>query len=217
MCCSRQAGKSTITAALAAWRSIFLSHRLVITLSKSERQSQELFRKITKAIVDSGYDNLLIERNKHSCEFYHGNRIVSLPCSEDTIRGYSGVTDLIIDEASRVPDALYYAVRPMLITTQGNLYLISTFYGKLGFFYEEYFGEGDWERYKVTADECPRFTRDFLDEERRTMPHSVFMREYYCEPMETDDQCFSYDEIYGAMDDDLEPLAIRESEWSIRF
>jgi hypothetical protein len=37
-------------------------------------------------------------------EWEFGSRIISLPGKEETIRGYSGVTLLIIDESSRVPD-----------------------------------------------------------------------------------------------------------------
>jgi hypothetical protein len=43
------------------------------------------------------------------------------PGNEDTVRGYSGATLLLIDEAARVPDALYAAVKPMLATSGGEM------------------------------------------------------------------------------------------------
>jgi hypothetical protein len=52
--------------------------------------------------------------NEMSSQFPNGSRIVGLPGSEGTIRGFSAVSLLLVDEASRVPDELYLAVRPML-------------------------------------------------------------------------------------------------------
>ncbi len=68
----------------------------------------------------------------------NGSRIVSLPGTEGTVRGFSGVALLIVDEASRVDDALYHAVRPMLAVSHGKLVLLSTPWGKRGFFYREW-------------------------------------------------------------------------------
>ena len=53
------------------------------------------------------------------------SRIVSLPRKEDTIRGYAHVTLMVIDEAARVPDDLYRAVRPMLAVSRGRLICLS--------------------------------------------------------------------------------------------
>jgi len=45
--CSRQSGKSTVTAAMALHEVVFHPKSLVLLLSPSLRQSQELFRKVT--------------------------------------------------------------------------------------------------------------------------------------------------------------------------
>jgi hypothetical protein len=39
---------------------------------------------------------------------------------EDTIRGFSAVSMLVIDEASRVSDEMYEALRPMLAVGDGT-------------------------------------------------------------------------------------------------
>ena len=69
-------------------------------------------------------------------ELANGSRVVSLPGDEGTVRGFSGVSLLVIDEASRVPDDLYRSVRPMLAVSQGRLVCLSTPFGQRGFFYE---------------------------------------------------------------------------------
>jgi|SRR5829696_4415089 len=44
--CSRQSGKSTVTALMALWTAIYKAAALVILVSPSQRQSGELFRTV---------------------------------------------------------------------------------------------------------------------------------------------------------------------------
>src|SRR6185369_6360406 len=94
------------------------------------------------------------------------SRIIALPENERTIRGYSGAALLVVDEASRVSDALYASVRPMLAVSRGRLVVLSTPFGKRGFFFEEWSSDRAWERIRITADQCPRISPEFLEEER---------------------------------------------------
>jgi hypothetical protein len=48
----------------------------------------------------------------------------------------------IIDEAARVPDALYRTVRPMLATSGGRLVCLSRPNGRHGFFHDEWTNGG---------------------------------------------------------------------------
>ncbi|MGH9902809.1 MAG: terminase large subunit domain-containing protein, partial [Pyrinomonadaceae bacterium] len=135
------------------------------------------------------------------------SRIVALPGKEATIRGFSGVSLLIVDEAARVPDELYQAVRPMLAVSGGEIILLSTPWGKRGFFFQEWSEGGkDWHRARVTADECPRVSPEWLRQERRSIPDHVFRSEYLCEFVETVDQVFSYADIQRAIDPAVKPL-----------
>ena len=82
-----------------------------------------------------------------SLAFPNGSRIVGLPGNEATVRGFSAVALMLVDEASRVSDDLYRAIRPMLAVSDGTLWLMSTPFGKRGFFYEAWANGGDtWER-----------------------------------------------------------------------
>ena len=40
---------------------------------------------------------------------------------------------------------------------------------------------------QVTAEECPRIPRSFLEEERRTMGEQAYQQEYRCAFSDTDD------------------------------
>jgi hypothetical protein len=82
----------------------------------------------------------LSKDTEHALELSNGSRVISLPASEETIVGYSAVTTLILDEAARIPDGTYYAVRPMLAMSQGRMICLSSPFGRRGFFYEAWEG-----------------------------------------------------------------------------
>ena len=141
---SRQSGKSTTTAIIAAHRSAFVPDSLVLLLSPALRQAQELFLKVRGVLLALGEAAPpMAETSALRLELANGSRIICLPGREDTIRGYSGVALLLVDEAARVPDALYQAVRPMVAVSGGRIVLLSTPFGKRGFFHHEWVEGGD--------------------------------------------------------------------------
>src|SRR5262249_28098106 len=178
--CCRQAGKSTAVAMLALAEAVFIPHTKVLLLSRSLRQSTELFR-----IVTDFYRRLKsplpARQTRSELELANFSRIVCLPCQEETIRGYSHISLLIIDEAARVPDDLYRAVRPMLAVSNGRMICLSTPYGKRGFFYDAWAkGGDDWARIEIPAQRIARISPEFLASERRSLGGSWFRQEYCC-------------------------------------
>lgn len=204
--CSRQAGKSTAAAACALHTAVLQPGSPVLVLSPTQRQSGELFRKVLYLFNRLGRPVEVVAENALHLELANGSRILSLPGDEETIRGFSGVALLVIDEAARVDDALYYAVRPMLAVSQGRLVALSTPFGKRGWFHDEWHGSGDWQRVCVPADDCPRIARDFLKEERRALGERWFRQEYQCSFEESIDAVFAYADIQAALSDDVKPL-----------
>jgi hypothetical protein len=179
--CCRQAGKSTTVAALALHTALHEPGSLVLVLSKSQRQSSELFRKVLdfynavdRPVKANGETAL-------SLELVNGSRILSLPGQEENIRGFSGVSLLIIDEAARVPDDLYRAVRPMIAVSGGRLILLSTPFGRRGFFYDAWIdGWGGWLRVEIRANLVPRISAAFLEEELRLFGRTWYNQEFNC-------------------------------------
>jgi hypothetical protein len=206
--CSRQAGKSTVSSILALHEAIYCPNSLILLLSPSLRQSQELFRKLKDVYneLDSPTLPQPIEESALRTEFDNGSRIIALPGKEATIRGFSGVSLLIVDEASRVPDELYQSVRPMLAVSGGRIVLLSTPFGKRGFFFSEWSDGVGWQKVKITADQCPRIDKEWLERERAMIGDWWYLQEYFCEFVETSDQVFSYEDIQAALDPDLKPL-----------
>ena len=204
---TRQGGKSTVSSIRALHRALYTPASLVLLLAPSYRQSKELFRKVKDALAALPFPAPLASESALELEFTNLSRIISLPGKEQTIRGFSGVSLLIVDEASRVPDELYQAVRPMLAVSGGDIILLSSPFGKRGFYFHEWAeGGASWHRAKITAYECPRIPREWLEQERRAIGDWWFRQEYMCEFVETIDQVFSYDDIQRALDDSVTPL-----------
>jgi hypothetical protein len=205
--CSRQAGKSTTAAALALREALLRPGSLVLLLSPTQRQSGELFRdKVLRLYNGLGRPVPAVQESALQMTLANGSRVVSLPGDEETVRGYSGVALLVIDEASRVPDALYYGVRPMLAVSRGRLVCLSTPFGKRGWYFTEWQGTNDWERVRITAAECPRIDPAFLAEEERSLGARWFRQEYFCSFEDTVDAVFQLEDVQAACDNDLGPL-----------
>ncbi len=207
MLVTRQGGKSTVSSIKALHKAEYSPGALTLLLAPSYRQSKELFRKVKDAYAKLSNPSPLASESALEMEFENASRIVALPGKEETIRGFSGVALLIVDEAARVPDAMYQAVRPMLAVSGGEILLLSTPFGKRGFFFHEWTEGGAlWHRTKVTAYDCPRISREWLEAEHKAIGDWWFSQEYLCEFIETEDQVFSYEDIQRAIDPTVKPL-----------
>jgi hypothetical protein len=206
--CSRQSGKSTMAAVIALHRALYHPGSLILCLAPALRQSQELFAKIAGFYRDLGRPVSPIGERKLSLALENGSRIITLPGTEKTIRGFSGVSLLIVDEAARVEDELYFAVRPMLAVSGGTLIMLSTPYGQRGIFYEEW-TSGDsreWQRFRVSADQVPRISPKFLSEEKRALGSRWFEQEYLCVFGELEGAVFSREAIDRMFDTEYKLL-----------
>ncbi len=206
---SRQSGKSTITAILALHRALYYSGSLILILAPALRQSQELYAKLADYHATLGYPLKAYGERRLSLELTNGSRVVTLPGSERTVRGYSGVSLLIVDEAARVDDSLYFATRPMLAASGGSLVMLSTPYGKRGVFYEAWEdGGNEWQRFEVPATDVPWISPKFLAEERGAIGDWWYRQEYFCEFLDTPDQFFSTELIESMISSEVEPLRL---------
>jgi Terminase large subunit, T4likevirus-type, N-terminal len=209
MLATRQAGKSTVAAALALHTALTKPCSPVLILSPSTRQSGELFRKVMDLFNALGRPMPVVAESALRVEFGNRSRVLSLPSTEATVRCFSGVSLLVIDEASRVPDSLYFAVRPMLAVSKGRLAALSTPFGKRGWFHDEWHSEATWQRVKITASQCSRIEPAFLEEERRALGERWYRQEYECSFEDVVDAVFAYADIQAALSDDVKPLFAR--------
>lgn len=204
--CSRQSGKSTTMGTLALHQALYEPGTLTLIVSPTQRQSGELFRKLLEmyrrlgktATVGAEAETAL------TLELANGSRIVALPGKEGTIRSYSSVALLLLDEAAKIANELYMSVRPMLAVSQGRLVAASTPFGTRGWWYEAWRNTQDadaWERYAITAHECPRITPEFLADEKRDMGDWWFQQEYMGAFLDAQSTAFRSEDIQAALKD----------------
>lgn len=204
--CARQTGKTTTTALLALWQAIYEAPALVLLVSPSQRQSGELFRTVVGLHGKLPGVPELSSESALRAELANGSRIIALPGTERTIRGYAAADLIVIDEAARVEDELLTAVRPMLATTNGRLVALTTPAGRRGWFFESWTGASDWHRVRVAASECPRITPEFLADELRELGAMRFSEEYELEFRDSDEAVFPTEIIARAFTPEVLPL-----------
>ncbi len=154
--CTRQWGKSTVAAIKALHTAHSRPGSLVLVASPGERQSAEFLKKTEELVRRLKIKPRGDGKNSCSLLLPNGSRIIGLPGTEATVRGFSSVALLLIDEAARVADSMYKALRPMLAVADGDLWMMSTPCGQQGFFYETWQNGGqEWHRVSVPATQMP--------------------------------------------------------------
>jgi hypothetical protein len=206
LCCTRQWGKSTCAALIALHEALYSAPAMIILISPSQPQSTELFRKIHGFWSKLPGAPRATQESLTRMQLANGSRVVSLPGSERTTRGFSAATLVIMDEASRVPEELLAAIRPTLAVTDGRFFGLSTPAGKRGWFHEAWTKGVGWERVQVKADECPRISPAFLAEEMAQLGPMIYSQEYMCEFIDPETSVFQTELIQAAMVDDFEPF-----------
>lgn len=202
--CSRQSGKSTIASVLAVHTALSEENALCLLISPSLRQSAELFRSCLSLYRNLGRPVPARQESVTRIDLENGSRIISLPGTETTTRGFAKCRLLVVDEASRVEDGLYFAIRPFLAVSNGRLVTLSTPFGTRGWWYEAWKSNEAWERYMITAEQCPRISKEFLDEERETIGQYFFEQEYMCKFLDAVTAAFRSEDIARIIKPELE-------------
>lgn len=207
--CTRQWGKSTIMAVKALHLACTQPGSNVVVLSPTEAQAGTFFEVVREFAVTLGIPPKGDGVHRHAVRLPNGSRVVGIG-GRSKRRGLRKVALLLVDEAAEVPEAAYKAIRPVLATvgkSGGALWLLSTPEGRQGFFWNAWENEGDrWFRMSVTAEECDRISKDFLQEEREVMGELLFRQEYMCEFLDTADALFSSADLEASIDRDVPTL-----------
>jgi hypothetical protein len=206
--CSRQWGRSTVAAVLAVYQMVTQEGVTVLVVGPSQRQAGETVEKARKFLRRMGLKRLPGDGvNDISAVLPNGSRIVALPAKEATIRGFSAVSMLIIDEAARVPDEIFQALLPSLAVSGGDLVMMSTPRGKRGRFFREMTAaenERTWLRHTGPVTECERIPKEFLEQERME-GDTYFLTEYMCEFVETGKYLLDEALVRGMVNKNEEP------------
>ncbi|MBL8296264.1 MAG: terminase family protein [Bryobacterales bacterium] len=160
--CCRQWGKSTTLAVKAVHHAFTHPKSLTICISPCGRQSTAFIDKYRDFCRTLNLPIRAASEYRMSISMPNGARIIGLPGRDDTTRGFSAVSLLLVDEASRVAEDIISAVTPMLIAApNASFWLLSTLNGCDNYFYRvwsDHDTHQNWTRIQVTAPECPRIS-----------------------------------------------------------
>jgi hypothetical protein len=177
------------------------------------RQSSELFRRVL-----GFYHGLTALPSRPAVklesalrlELTNGSRVVSLPGSERTTRGFSRAGLIVLDEAARIGDELITSLAPMQATSlagRRRFVAMSTPYGRRGWFFDRWqSADPGWFKVTVPAGGCPRISAEFLEEQQRELGPLLYRQEYLCEFVDSAETIFSTALVEAAFDPAIRPL-----------
>lgn len=251
--CGRQTGKSTVAASLALQTALEKPGSTTLIVSRSLRQAAELKRKvdefhhgllagraplkatrrgrgfrplpwrINRRFHEEVDDDESVRDSVMAKEIGNGSRILAMPCSADTSVGFT-IDLLIYDEAARIPDGVYYPMRPTVARARsrgegGRVIALTTPNGKQGWFWDswkrcqEQIAAGDkpdWEVVQVPAGVlgadgkirlggCPHLTVGFLQSEYNELGSRWWLQEYGIQFVDALGQVFAQADIDRAL------------------
>lgn len=221
--CGRQVGKTTAMSIKAVELCVnhFRKGEFILICSITEKQAYHMLAKaLAYAEVRYSYKIDRSKKNKptmHRLMFRNGTGILCYAAGDtgEGLRGYT-IKKLMIDEGSRMGEEFFVAVQPMISVIKGSMDIASTPYGKLNsdgskkFFYKCSM-DGKFKKFYVSAEDCPRHTSEFLQQQKESMTKLAYAQEY---------QAVFTDELKRFFDDALiEACCIleREEQYKGRF
>ncbi len=174
----RQCGKSTCVSILAAETALKNPNQYILIGAYIIDQTELLFWKIKEYIQEKHPKEIVGRATLHFLQLKNGSKIACRAIGDTGagMRGYTA-TMIIIDEAAFVPDRAWIAIEPIISVSKGRVILLSTPQGKSGFFYKASINP-DYFVKIVSARDCPRHTKKFLDKKQAELSLIAFATEY---------------------------------------
>lgn len=152
LCTGRQVGKTTIFAAKAAERMVKEPGCRIVAVSLTEDQAF-LMRFMVEDYLKKNHPTFLKvakkdKPTKNKIKLNNKSVYTVRPVGNtgDAVRGFTADV-LIVDEAAYMPELMWLAAKPTLLTTAGDIWMCSTPHGKTGYFYDCF--ENKHKRFKV--------------------------------------------------------------------
>jgi len=134
----RQCGKSSIISKRCVYNAITMPEFGILIFAPSERQSKHLYDYAINYLERNPilYDAIVDKPKVSGTKFRNGSEFGFFPVGQtgDTARGFP-LSEVIFEEAAFIPDKVFEALMPSLLSTAGSSILLGTPFGKLNHFY----------------------------------------------------------------------------------
>jgi hypothetical protein len=197
LCTGRQVGKTTIFSRKIAKRLLEKANTKIIVISLTEDQAK-LMIVMVQDFLEKTYPKEIRKNQRYTNQtkvtLRNNSQVLARPvgATGDAVRGFTGDV-LVIDEASRMPELVFEASKPTLLTTGGEIWMCSTPFGKKGYFWECFQNKNN--RFKVFhisseeviynreikagwTEEIRRKSIEHLEQEKKDMSSLQYGQEY---------------------------------------
>ena len=221
LCCGRQIGKSVICSIDAGEWAVANPKQNVLIIAPTERQAYALFEKTLQFLMENHKDMICKGKDRPTQTRIILKNKSKIFCLPTGLAG-TGVRFLTIgrlygDEAAYIPEPVWTAVTPMLLTTGGNMVLLSTPSGSENFFAEVVENRGEkynsFTRFQYNSEEviknrpiCHSWTEfqrekalEHLAREKERKTKLEYAQEYEGQILSALRQFFPSDLIKGCM------------------
>ena len=189
---SRQWGKSLLAQNLLLYWLLQNPNQKGCWVSPVYNQARKVFQELTNASYE-----IITKSNKSelTVEFINGSTLIFLSSERpDSVRGFS-FNYVILDEASFITEqAVNEAIFPTLSALGKKCLIISTPKSK-NWFYSVYLkgldGSGDYISFNGKSVENPYISQQFIEEQRKSLPHSIYKQEYEAEFTDSGNDVFT--------------------------
>jgi len=210
LCSGRQVGKSEIIAIKVAEYIANNPKKKVLIISITEDQAQRMLQKIVlhlcnnyQKMIAQGKDKKtgeMLKPTQHKVNLTNKSWAVTKAVGQYGL-GVLGMTvDVVVpDETAYLPEAIWSSITPMLLTTGGVLWLLSTPNAQEGFFYEAYTNpDMHFKTFHVNSEEVaenrpePQRTimLEHLKHEKARMTELQYAQQYLAQFLEELNQLF---------------------------
>lgn len=142
VCSGRQVGKTEIIAEKTARFISSHAYKKVLIISVTEMQAENMLVKIVLHLND--IDSRMICKGKdrptkHKVRLKNGSFAMTKAVGQYGLGALGLTMDVVVpDECAYLPETIWASITPMLLTTGGSLWLLSTPNAQEGFFYQAY-------------------------------------------------------------------------------
>ena len=188
----RQIGASLAAAALACHVAIFTAEANAIIVSPSQPQSSEITKKARAGLRRLGVR--LVQDSATVLRLGNGSRVISLPGTAKSVRGWTARL-LVLDEAAYIAPDTWVAAQA-IVATGGRVVAQSTPATDFGDFHDLATSDDPaWSRFHVRSDEVPTVSAEFLAGQRRSLSPDAFATEFECAFGRSGAGLFSLDQV----------------------
>jgi len=174
-------------------------------VSASSRQSGQIMEKVRKMARSLNLEFLPPPPKCDGFSLANGAEIVALSDNEKTIRCFSAPRMIVVDEAAFASEAVFKALEPMLLVSNGTFILLSTPSGQTGYFYDQWHAEDSpWTKLKSSLECFPRVNLAAIEATRKTTAKDVFAQEFECKFVASGGQIISLETLRKCYRDDFE-------------